>query len=240
MVKVFRKLRLRDIEKGRIGRYFLYAIGEIVLVVIGIFIALQLNLVSETKKRENRGMEILKEIRISLIQDTLAMASSVEAMSGSKRAIKVLLNSPIWGEDLPTEMFRATNGVLLTSQKSAFEQLKSAGFEYIGNDSLRSLILEYYDYEVPEVEMRLEANLNQFNETELIPLLYREFNLAPIDTSMTEYDLIPKDYVSLANDPNYASVLSFKYIFFDQEQANLIRLKNSARDLLAAIERELS
>ena len=44
MIKIFRKIRQKMIKENRVSNYFLDAIGEIVLVVIGIFIALQLNL----------------------------------------------------------------------------------------------------------------------------------------------------------------------------------------------------
>ena len=43
MIKFFRKIRYDLMEKNKTGKYFKYAIGEIVLVVIGILIALQIN-----------------------------------------------------------------------------------------------------------------------------------------------------------------------------------------------------
>jgi len=43
MIKFFRKIRYAFVEKNKTGKYFKYAIGEIVLVVIGILIALQVN-----------------------------------------------------------------------------------------------------------------------------------------------------------------------------------------------------
>ena len=43
MIKLFRKIRQRLLSEGKTGKYFKYAIGEIVLVVIGILIALQIN-----------------------------------------------------------------------------------------------------------------------------------------------------------------------------------------------------
>ena len=43
MIKFFRKIRQNLLSKGKTGKYFKYAIGEIVLVVIGILIALSIN-----------------------------------------------------------------------------------------------------------------------------------------------------------------------------------------------------
>jgi hypothetical protein len=43
MIKFFRQIRFKLMETGKTSKYFKYAIGEIVLVVIGILIALQIN-----------------------------------------------------------------------------------------------------------------------------------------------------------------------------------------------------
>ncbi|WP_411768403.1 DUF6090 family protein [Winogradskyella sp. A3E31] len=50
MIKFFRQIRYNLMEKGKTGRYFKYAIGEIILVVIGILIALQINNWNEMRK----------------------------------------------------------------------------------------------------------------------------------------------------------------------------------------------
>jgi len=44
MIKFFRKIRYDLMEKNKTKKYFKYAIGEIVLVVIGILIALSINI----------------------------------------------------------------------------------------------------------------------------------------------------------------------------------------------------
>ena len=50
MIKFFRRIRFDLMEKNKTGKYFKYAIGEIVLVVIGILIALQINNWNEQRK----------------------------------------------------------------------------------------------------------------------------------------------------------------------------------------------
>jgi hypothetical protein len=50
MIKFFRKIRQNLLSEGKTGKYFKYAIGEIVLVVFGILIALSINNWNENKK----------------------------------------------------------------------------------------------------------------------------------------------------------------------------------------------
>lgn len=65
MIKFFRHIRQRMIKENRVSKYLLYAIGEIVLVVIGILIALQINTWNEERKLEDQ-----KQILISsLLED---------------------------------------------------------------------------------------------------------------------------------------------------------------------------
>jgi hypothetical protein len=65
MIKIFRKIRQHLLSENKFSKYLLYAIGEIILVVIGILIALQINNWNEEKK-ENNTTSILA---ISLIDD---------------------------------------------------------------------------------------------------------------------------------------------------------------------------
>ena len=52
MIKFFRQIRKTLINQNNMGKYFKYAIGEILLVVIGILIALQINIWNEQKKEQ--------------------------------------------------------------------------------------------------------------------------------------------------------------------------------------------
>ncbi len=62
MIQLFRKVRQRLLAEGRTGKYLKYAIGEIVLVVIGILIALQINNWNEYKKDRDEEQQILKQL----------------------------------------------------------------------------------------------------------------------------------------------------------------------------------
>ncbi|MCB0461581.1 MAG: DUF6090 family protein [Flavobacteriaceae bacterium] len=54
MIKFFRHIRKSLLMENKTGKYFKYAIGEIVLVVIGILIALSINNWNEKRKTEEK------------------------------------------------------------------------------------------------------------------------------------------------------------------------------------------
>jgi hypothetical protein len=62
MIKFFRKIRYNLMEQNKTGKYFKYAIGEIVLVVIGILIALQLNNLNEIEKVKDTEVNYLNAL----------------------------------------------------------------------------------------------------------------------------------------------------------------------------------
>ena len=71
MIKIFRKIRQNLLLDGKTGKYFKYAIGEILLVVIGILIALNINNWNEQKKNEAKIVNILEEIQNDILLDLI-------------------------------------------------------------------------------------------------------------------------------------------------------------------------
>jgi hypothetical protein len=63
MIKFFRKIRYNLMSENRTGKYFKYAIGEIILVVIGILIALQINNWNEQRKDRTKEHILLKQLQ---------------------------------------------------------------------------------------------------------------------------------------------------------------------------------
>ena len=69
MIKFFRKIRQRLLTENKFSKYLIYAIGEIVLVVIGILIALQINTWNEQRKKNIEQQQLLKSIKVELEAD---------------------------------------------------------------------------------------------------------------------------------------------------------------------------
>lgn len=67
MIKFFRKIRQKLLTENKFSKYLLYAIGEIILVVIGILIALQINNSNELNKQRAKEVQFLKNLKSDLI-----------------------------------------------------------------------------------------------------------------------------------------------------------------------------
>lgn len=73
MLKFFRKIRQQLLTENKVSNYLIYAIGEIVLVVIGILIALQINNWNENTKLEIEETRLLKQLNIEFKNNKKAL-----------------------------------------------------------------------------------------------------------------------------------------------------------------------
>ena len=90
MIKFFRKIRYTLMEKKQTGKYLKYAIGEIILVVIGILIALSINNWNESRKQSKSEKEFIESIKNDLKQDKIFIQLIIERIEPRIEAYKVL------------------------------------------------------------------------------------------------------------------------------------------------------
>jgi len=83
MIKYFRKIRQDLLSEGKTGKYLKYAIGEILLVVIGILIALQLNNWNENRKEQNQLQIYYKQIISDLDEQKIYSNATIIQLDSS-------------------------------------------------------------------------------------------------------------------------------------------------------------
>ena len=161
MIKFFRKIRQNLLMENKTGKYFKYAIGEIVLVVIGILIALQIN-----NWNENRVAQARIEIRLTnMIQDLEDdIDENNEILNKAKNRIilkrAILKRSDILGSFRDTDTiylgeisdsFKNPNTIItqmatFDGNMSTYKSFINSGESYlIKNQLLAENIQEYYE-----------------------------------------------------------------------------------------------
>lgn len=88
MIKFFRHIRQQLINDNKNSKYFKYAIGEIVLVVIGILIALQINNWNEGRKEGLKAKGYVEKLIIDLVADTLYINERIIEGNGDQKEIE--------------------------------------------------------------------------------------------------------------------------------------------------------
>ena len=99
MIKFFRKIRRKFIDEGSLKRYIIYAIGEIILVVIGILIAVQLNNWNQERIRNAELEVLLDKVEEDLIQNIKATSDAIEIYYINDSLTRKVINDEVTIKD---------------------------------------------------------------------------------------------------------------------------------------------
>ena len=154
MIKFFRKIRQNLLSKGKTGKYMKYAIGEIILVVIGILIALSINNWNEYRKDRNREQAILKNLQIDFqtniknVND--AYSNFMVAYEASANLLEIIrAEDTISGseiEQLLDDIINKTKSLDIITG-SIDEMLNTGSINLIKNDVLRKHLSNWSYYQ---------------------------------------------------------------------------------------------
>ena len=190
MIKFFRKIRQNLLTENKTGKYFKYAVGEIILVVIGILIALQINTSSQQKTNRDHIESILKSVYYNLESD---MANPINRYIGFCE-FKDSLNNLLLTQDLSFKDYELSGqgprglGRLLTYEiepfqfeDQAYERLM-ANMEIIPKEYMPivEMLQDVYSKEVPvvnevaieiksfvdEIEDKYQTNFDWYSNTD--------------------------------------------------------------------------
>ena len=171
MIKIFRKIRQNLIMENKTGKYFKYAIGEIVLVVIGILIALQINNWNESRKDRLEEQELLTQLQ-SEFQSNLNQLDQKIAMRNSMIDASLKLLDYV---DNPET--RHTDSIL----KHIGYTVLAPTFDPIVNDIISSGRIQLLqNTSLKEKLSRWTSELVQVTEEEQVWLNYRSNNYTPL------------------------------------------------------------
>lgn len=212
MVTLLRKIRRKLLTDNRFSKYVLYAIGEIVLVVIGILIALQINDWNDQKKKADLEIKILKEIDTNLNFDLDEIREDISLMDSIELAAIDII-AYIKNNDLPSDGFNYNVAKMKVAphfnpNKSGYELLTSKGVEIVVNDSLRMAISDLYESYYPYYA-QYEKERITFKSNIIQPYFLNYFSwLNDLDKYfLTTFRCTNEDYVQLKNDGSFEKVI---------------------------------
>lgn len=147
MIKFFRRIRQNLLTENKFSKYLVYAIGEIVLVVIGILIALQINNNNELNKQRAKEVQFLKNLRSDLIFEQSELERYTDIRESMVNSAQIALDhfngEPI--ENIQMFNFHTFNvGIWQEFQRNNntyLELLNSGNLTIISNDSIKNGLL---------------------------------------------------------------------------------------------------
>ncbi|WP_191859326.1 DUF6090 family protein [Hanstruepera ponticola] len=186
MIKFFRKIRYNLMSEnktspndsgGRAGKYFKYAIGEIILVVIGILIALQINNWNENRKDRLEEQELLAQLQSEFLSNLDQLDQKIALRNNMLKASAKLLNYIDYPESLETDSILNHVGYTVIAPT----------FDPIVNDIISSGRIQLLENsQLKEKLSRWTSELVQVTEEEQVWLNYRSNYYTPL---LIEYGL---------------------------------------------------
>ncbi|SRR6056297_340672 len=252
MIKFFRKIRQKLLSKNKFSKYLIYAIGEIVLVVIGILIALQINNWNSFKNDRAIEQTALKNLKTEFEENLGQLRIDNDLNQASLDAAYSLLQSEritYLSTEIDSLLGTALNYATFEAGTGVFDEAISSGkMRLIQNDSLKTLLSKW------------KGKLNELGEDEIIRrnhiinnvsalfrkyIPYRNFDKAydrkdykrnrriePLDISITNYE---KFFKSIEVDGAlYEVYLNQSYI-----HSISVTLENYIEDVLKLLDKNI-
>lgn len=147
MIKFFRHIRQNVIMENKTSKYFKYAIGEIVLVVIGILIALQINTWNEGRKARANEVKVVKGLIADAKADSAFYTSRVQLFSDQIESYQRLFEHCKGSNPIPADPIQFTGGKVpftLAANYSDIIHNHNEVMEVISSDTVKHILRGYY------------------------------------------------------------------------------------------------
>ena len=168
MLRFFRHIRQRLLTDNKFSKYLLYAIGEILLVVLGILIALQVNNWNESKKEQALGNSYLERILREVKKDTSILVLKIRNADKLKRGYLNFIQKMHYPQATREDFVNLINSVefnvdeLLLTDIAYTELVNTGRIDLIPNKNLKDQTTEYYrNYAF------ISSRVRELNETSL-------------------------------------------------------------------------
>jgi len=210
MLTFFRKIRQQLLLENKLSRYLIYAFGEILLVMIGILLALQVNNWNELNQRKNTEQKMLEELLVNLRADSVDNSINIKWYERTAQSAQIIVETleskTPWHDSLATHYGNIFTFGISTLNKSAYENLKSIGFNLISNDSIRIALTDLYSINYELLRKTEQAftfdNLNQM----VLPVLTKRLKME------RWFYAVPLNYEALLVDVEFKETVRWRGI----------------------------
>jgi hypothetical protein len=191
-------------NQNKSTKYFKYAIGEIILVVIGILIALQINNWNELKKEKSFEKKVLSELHMDVKEDLGEMKTALDSLQDHQNSIDIIINhlseNKIYNDSLDIHFAHSFNLWSLSPNTTAFDMAKEEGMYIISNDSIRFNISKANGYIYDYIKV-LESRFQDYKSNVVLPYIM------PLFESYNFKSMKPRDYDQLINDGTFEAMI---------------------------------
>ena len=237
MIKFFRQIRKSLLQQNKTGKYFKYAIGEIVLVVIGILLALQINTWNTGKilleKEKKHLFEIDRDLKTNVENFEKLREKQTDVMKKITLLLKDIKEKNPYTLDFSKRLQSVKGIEEIEIITTGFNSASTFGLDNIRSDSLRSKIILLFDHKYPNDQSIFKDLGRMHHESLVIPIILKNF-------TNDEYARpIPNNYQELIKNKEFVSMLGTRKNLKMALNERLIELIKASNKLRKNIQKEL-
>ena len=234
MLRFFRHIRQRLFLEGKVSRYIGYAVGEIVLIFIGITMALAANAWWENKQLRKEESSILSQILITLESDLESLQLRLERVEEKSKGINDLLEHiearkgfhPGLVEQF--SMLGSFERIVINS--ASFEDLKNRGLKLVSEPDLRLQLIQFF-----------ENNRTIWMDRVALDVDQRIDFVQPYMRTHFKWRGTPIDYEQLLGDYEFLYILKHQAGVYRQNTLPIFQEGvAAAKSLIEALKKELN
>jgi len=253
MFRFFRQLRKELMEKNRLRRYSAYALGEIVLVVLGILIALQINNANEERLERQREARYLENLKVDLEFNIRELERFLDVrrsrISSAERIIEYFEGKPL--EDLTDFAYHNIHVHLWQKyyqNNNTFQELVNSGnFGIISSEAIKNNLLDlellYKKMKSSEDHMRFDFEgyvfAPFFDAVDIDPFTENYAYTASGGSAGSAAGLSRAAIDKLLRDLRYKNGFTLSIYMHTQINGQLEEIQSNTVDLVVQIDAEL-
>lgn len=215
MIKFFRTIRQQLLTENKLSKYLLYAIGEILLVVIGILIALQINNWNDVKKQSKKEIGFLVNLENDLKSDIEIMMRHDATYAINENAAAIGLNlfyrtKTVQDMDSISVLTPQLWNELYINQNTYTEMINSGNLYTMKNKILKEAIMTYY-LDAVAYKYYIRQIINELSQLyvrtpELNPY---KFLISQVNNSQVDFSLIDTTWINKPQSPTYLALFTY-------------------------------
>lgn len=254
MIKFFRHIRQELVTENKLSKYIIYALGEIILVVIGILIALQINNSNEDRKQRKQELHYLKNLKTDLNLNISELDKYIKVRNSRIESANYVLEhfegKPL--TDLSSFAFHTTNIYIwqkFTQHDNTFQELVNSGnLALISNDTIKNSLLNlqalYKKLKNEEEHFRYDAEILLYEPSygvlDLNPVV-KNFTYQVTNGQAGENVALPRsNYEAMLKDLKQKNGFVMAVYEFSVMNGQFNEMKRMCNSIIASIDHELN
>lgn len=163
MLGFLRQLRRKLIEEGHLKKYLIYAVGEVLLVMIGILLALQVNNWNQARIDNAALKDALHTIRLNLEADRRALTTNIERAENGLQFWDILQSHPMNDSLAGFFIERITIPYMPTDNAGYLSALRDNKINLIADSDLRADLISYYEKDLQDSQRYVEIMADAYS-----------------------------------------------------------------------------